>query len=135
MPAVASRLQAPPTQSRVAQPATRATIRPKHRVRRRAVAVHPLRRATLISLCAALPLVAYAGIWTTAMRSGYQKNRLTREIRVLEVENDSLQAQVRRLQSPHRITAAAQEMGLEAGVKIEFVNSGPQRLAQNSIGK
>ena len=84
--------------------------------------VSPLRRAVMVAGVPVLFLVLYVSLWTVAMRGGYQKNRLTAQIRTLEVENDSLQAEVRGLQSPARILQEAGKMQMERAADIKFVD-------------
>jgi cell division protein FtsL len=83
--------------------------------------VSPLRRAVMLAGVPVLFLVLYVSLWTVAMRGGYQKNRLTTQIRALEIENDSLQAEVRGLQSPARILQEASKMQMERAADIKFV--------------
>jgi hypothetical protein len=56
-----------------------------------------------------------------AVRGGYHKNRLAGRIRALQVENSSLQAEVRRLQSPARIFAEASGLELQQATDMRFV--------------
>jgi hypothetical protein len=71
----------------------------------------------------ALALVAYVTLWTWAMGTGYERQGLSRRIRQLRVENASLQAEVRRLQSPARILAEAEALDMERAADIEFVKA------------
>jgi hypothetical protein len=68
-----------------------------------------------------LCLVIYVGMWTCAIRRGYDQNRLTARIRLLSLENESLQAEVRRLQAPGRIFREALSMKMERPADIKFV--------------
>ena len=55
------------------------------------------------------------------VRLGYARNRLTSEIRTLEIENNSLQADLLRLQSPARILREAGSMKMQRPADIKFV--------------
>jgi hypothetical protein len=81
----------------------------------------PLRRAVVLTGLPVLCLVLYVGLWTMAVRGGYHKNRLAGRIRALQVENSSLQAEVRRLQSPARIFAEASGLELQQATDMRFV--------------
>jgi hypothetical protein len=88
----------------------------RHRSQNRAFA-----RAVGLAGIPVLCLVIYVGIWTAAMRRGYYRNQLVGRIRTLSIENDSLQAEVRRLQSPTRIFPEASTMKMERPADIKFV--------------
>lgn len=85
----------------------------------------PFRRALLIAGLPALGLVVYVGLWTGAMRGGYTRNRLESQIRSLAIENNSLQAEVRRLQSPSRIFTEASQLGMQRPADMTFVEIPP----------
>ncbi len=81
----------------------------------------PFRRAILMTGLPVAILVLYVGVWAAAMRGGYYKNRLANRIRTLEVENASLQAEVRRLAAPGRVFQEASALGMERPVDVKFV--------------
>lgn len=107
------------TETRV--PSFRLMREPRPWRRRRTGPANPLRWAVV---CAALPaflLVAYVALWTAAMRTGYQKQRLSERIEQLKVENNSLQAQMRRLQSPRRIQHLAAQIGMQPAEQVGYI--------------
>lgn len=77
-----------------------------------------------------LLLVVYVGMWTHATARGYQRNQLRSRIRTLSIENESLRAEMRALQSPARILAEAKAMGMEQATDVKLVTvTTPQRVA------
>ena len=70
----------------------------------------------------ALLLVIYVALWTTAVHGGYQEQQLARDIQQLRIENQSLQANVRQLQSPTRIFHRAVELGMQETQQTEYVH-------------
>jgi cell division protein FtsL len=98
--------------------------------RRRAAGRSQARTFARVVWLTALPvlcLVIYVGMWTSVMRRGYYRNQLAAKIRALSVENDSLQAEVRRLQSPARIFPEATRMKMERPADIKFVQAPASR--------
>jgi hypothetical protein len=89
---------------------------------RRATPAHPMRRALLYTGFPAFLLVLYVALWTGAMRAGYHKQQISDRIAQLRIENDSLQAEMRRLQWPHRIYQLATRLGMQRADQIDFVH-------------
>jgi cell division protein FtsL len=81
-----------------------------------------MRRALLYTSFPACLLVLYVALWTGAMRSGYHKQQISDRIAQLRIENDTLQAEMRRLQWPHRIYQAATQLGMLRAEQIDFVH-------------
>jgi cell division protein FtsL len=94
--------------------------RPNVRRRRRPVA-HPFRAALVYTMLPALVLVFYVSLWTAAVHGGYQEQQLTTAIQRMRIDNQSLQADVRRLQSPTRIFHRAVELGMQEARQAEYV--------------
>jgi len=105
----------------VRQPSFRLIREPRSTRRRRSGPVNPLRWAVLCTLFPAVLLVLYVALWTAAMRSGYQKQQLRDRIAQLKIENDSLQAQMRQLQSPRRIHQIAAQMGMQPSEQVGYI--------------
>lgn len=89
---------------------------------RRAAPANPIRRALLYTGFPAFLLVLYVALWTGAMRAGYHKQQISDRIAQLRIENDSLQAEMRRLQLPHRIYQIATQLGMQRADQIDFVH-------------
>lgn len=96
-------------------------IRETRVLRRRSGPVNPLRWAVVCTLFPAVLLVIYVALWTTAMRAGYQKQRIRDQIAQLKIENDSLSAQMRQLQAPRRIHHFATQMGMQRSQQIGYI--------------
>ncbi len=103
------------------------TVRPRPRCRTRPLVLPRPAYATqftrLLWLAGvpALCLVLYVGMWTGAVKQGYARNRLNSQIRTLQIENNSLQAELLRLQSPARIFQQAGAMNMQRPADIKFV--------------
>ena len=95
--------------------------RPNVRRSRRPLA-HPFRAALIYTAFPAFLLVLYVSIQAAAVYSGYQEQRISREIHRLRIENQTLQADLLRLKSPLRIYPKATELGMRETHDIEFVN-------------
>jgi hypothetical protein len=94
-----------------------------------------LKRALALAGVPAIILITYVALWTTAMHGGYSKQRVADQIKTLQIENDTLQANLRKLQSPRRILVLAKQMGMRPAETVQFVDTaGPRRLAQASPG-
>jgi cell division protein FtsL len=104
-----------------AQPSFRLIREPRAFRRRRSGPVNPLRWAVLCTLFPAVLLVLYVALWTAAMRTGYQNQRIRDRIAQLKIENDSLQAQMRQLQSPRRIHGLAAQMGMQPSEQVGYI--------------
>jgi hypothetical protein len=89
--------------------------------RRRSGPVNPLRWAVVCTAFPAVLLVVYVALWTAAMRSGYHKQHIRDRIAQLKIENDSLQAQMRRLQSPRRIHHEAALLGMQPSEQVGYI--------------
>lgn len=89
--------------------------------RRRRPLTHPFRAALVYTALPALVLVFYVSLWTTAVHGGYQEQHLTTAIRRMRIDNQSLQADVRRLQSPTRIFARAAQLGMQEARPTEYI--------------
>jgi cell division protein FtsL len=103
------------------QPSFRLIREPKSFRRRRSGPVSPLRWAVLCTLFPAVLLVLYVALWTAAMRTGYQKQRIRDQIAQLKIENNSLQAQMRQLQSPRRIHALGAQIGMQPSEQVGYI--------------
>jgi hypothetical protein len=64
------------------------------------------------------------------MHGGYHKQSISDRIAALQIENDTLQAELRQLQSPRRILAQARMLGMKPAEAIEFVDATARRVAQ-----
>jgi hypothetical protein len=82
-----------------------------------------LKRALAIAGVPAFLLISYVALWTGAMHGGYYEQNISGRIAALQIENDSLQANLRQLQSPRRILAKARMMGMKPAEAIEFVDA------------
>jgi len=108
----------------------RRPLPPPYRLRR-AAPRNPLKRALAIAGIPAFLLITYVALWTGAMHGGYYEQNISHKIEALQIENDTLQASLRQLQSPRRILALARSMGMKPAETIEFVDTaGAQRVAQ-----
>lgn len=96
--------------------------RPLPNIRRsRRRLAHPFRAALCYTALPAMLLVLYVALWTAAVHGGYQQQHIQRDIQRLRVENQSIQAEVRRLQSPVRIFHRATQLGMQEPQQIVFV--------------
>jgi hypothetical protein len=108
----------------------RRPLPPPYRLRR-AAPRNPLKRALAIAGVPAFLLITYVALWTGAMHGGYYEQSVAHKIEALRIENDTLQASLRQLQSPRRILALARSMGMKPAEAIEFVDTtAAQRVAQ-----
>jgi hypothetical protein len=108
----------------------RRPLPPPYRLRRVAPR-NPLKRALALAGFPALTLIAYVAVWTAAMHGGYYKQSISDRIKTIQVENDTLQANLRKLQSPRRILALSKSLGMRPAEAVEFVDAvGARRLAQ-----
>jgi len=90
-----------------------------------------LLRITLVILPPALVLIGYLALWTAAVRVGQYRNELRAQIRAVRREVDRLEAEARALQSPARILAAAEQLGMERATQVTFVHAhGSRRFAR-----
>ena len=80
-----------------------------------------MRWAVVYTAVPAFLLVFYVALWTAAMRAGYHKQRLTSRISQLTIENNSLQAQMRSLQSPRWVHARAAQLGMHPADQIGYI--------------
>jgi hypothetical protein len=104
----------------------RKPLPPPYRLRR-AAPRNPVKRALAIAGVPAGLLITYVALWTGAMHGGYYEQNISKRIETLRIENDSLQANLRQLQSPRRILALARTMGMKPAEAIEFVEVGTAR--------
>ena len=112
-----------------ATPGNRRAVRTTPLVVPRHAHVSQFARALWLAGVPALCLVLYVGMWTGAVKQGYARNRLRTQIRALEIENNSLQAELLRLQSPARIFREAGAMNMQRPADITFVEV-PSHVAQ-----
>lgn len=90
-----------------------------------------LLRVTLAILPPALVLIGYLALWTAAVRVGQYRNELRARIRDVQQEVDRLEAEARALQSPSRILADAEKLGMERATQVTFVHApGSRRFAR-----
>ncbi|MFN3650018.1 MAG: hypothetical protein ACK47B_10605 [Armatimonadota bacterium] len=102
-------------------PSEQSRYEPRFRVvtRKSLVAPRPYARtvsAQRMVLLVAVPgvcLVLYVMFWTMAMRGGYLRGELERQIREARVERASLEAEKQRLQSSELILEKAKKLGME----------------------
>jgi cell division protein FtsL len=94
--------------------------RPNVRRSRRRLA-HPFRAALVYTSLPALVLVGYVSLWTAAVHGGYQEQRLQRKIQQVQIDNQTLQAQERQLQSSTRILHRAREMRMQESQQTEYI--------------
>ena len=82
---------------------------------------HPFRAALVYTGLPALVLVLYVALWTAAVHGGYQEQHLNRDLQRLRVENQSLEADLLRFQSPIRIFQRATQLGMQEPQQFEPV--------------
>src|SRR4029079_18353718 len=99
---------------------TRRPLPPPYRLRR-VTPRNPLKRALTLAGVPALLLVVYVALWTGAMHGGYYEQRVSDQIKGLQIENDTLQANLRKLQSPRRILELARGMGMKPAELVEYI--------------
>jgi hypothetical protein len=93
---------------------------PNARRSRRRMA-HPFRAALVYTAAPALLLILYVSLWTAAVHGGYQEQRFRHDIQRLRIENQSLEADLLRLQSPNRIFQRATALGMQEPQQFEPV--------------
>lgn len=102
-------------------PSFRRLREPRVLRRRRSGPVNPLRWAVLCTAFPAVLLVFYVALWTVAMHTGYRNQVIRERIAQIEIENNSLRAQMRKLQSPRRIHYHAAKMGMQPSEQVGYI--------------
>jgi hypothetical protein len=122
----------PPAAARDAEPAEAAEDPALLEPRFRIIIQKPMRPAPLrrnsqvrnVTLLAAIPacfLISYVFFVTAAVKGGYYKSALTRQLEELRVEQADLEADLRRLQAPSVIFSRAEKLGMRTAQDRRYV--------------
>lgn len=93
---------------------------PNARRSRRPLA-HPFRAALIYTAAPALLLILYVTLWTAAVHGGYQEQHLARDIQRLQIDDQSLQADLLHLEAPNRIFQRATALGMQEPQQVQPV--------------
>jgi hypothetical protein len=118
----ATRRSAPPSESAPHTPRFRVVTRkplPPQSLRR----ANPVRRTLFFAAVPAVCLLAYVLFWTMAIRGGYVRDQLRREIEDMRIEQAELRAAKLTSQAPGTIFASATALGMKPAEDKQYTRA------------
>lgn len=130
----------PPSRESTARalPAARPAVRPASRRSKRNRLVRSEARLLTVAVSATAlmcaVLLVYLAAYAHVTQLGLEQSQAKAELHAAQQENDRLQAQFTILQSPRRVAAAAQKLGMTLGGRPATYISAPDEAARTAAG-